>query len=100
VTRCRHDVAGLLQEAVDALDDPNRVEREELYPGRQSVSAMLGRALATWREGVDADPFDLSVAGRLVTDSWPLDSPLSDLVLRAIEAYRDAPSQRSIPDRR
>ena len=76
--------ADLVKEALEAIERARQDGQGTAYPGLDAVARELVRMLASPVYS------NSSVIGRMVTDTWPFDSPLSAVVLAATKAYEDA----------
>ena len=79
----------LLRQALEALRDIGRSDNAEAYPGIEAVMAELRDILdaIAGTHAAGAHSADPSKVGRIVTDAWPMSSPVTDVVLDAIQAY-------------
>ena len=74
-------VGELLMEALEAIERTRQAGQESAYPGLDAVARELARIRAS------SGHCDSLLVGRIVTDGWPFDSPLSAVVLAATRAY-------------
>ena len=84
----------LVQRAIDAVD---RVDRPSDFPGLDSVTRDLAKMRDALAEGEIDSTFGECGLGRLVTDSWPLGSEVSEAVIAAERAVARAVRTRSRP---
>ena len=69
---------------MEAIEKARQDGQVIAYPGLDAVASELVRMLAS------SGRCDSSLVGRIVTDGWPFDSPLSAAVLAATKAYQGA----------
>ena len=86
----------LLREAIDAVQLTGHSGEGDRFPGHSAIAGALTQMLSSLEEGhiILTDCHSHArLIGHIISDSWPLASPLGEKILGAAGAYEHAATQ-------